>query len=106
MIEQAIDILTSIVCVFGAVTGVWLTQRILKEKSPLVQWQRAALLVLSGFLFTDGVLTWPYAVWIEGHRLSAIATDFSVTFLLLIMSIRGRIILQNKPENIGLSSRP
>jgi len=95
IIANWIDIVTAVACFVSAMVCIILMQVILREKSPLVHWQRFALGVLAAALFANASTWWPDYLLINGHRPTGILVDFAITFLLFVMMIRGRMVMQS-----------
>lgn len=88
------DMIGAISSIVGAFICPYISQVILRERAPLVQWQRLTLIILAAALLANGVLypDWPY--FIEYRRPTGVVVDVMVMINLLVMAIRGHVIYQ------------
>lgn len=90
-----LDLINGFVCLIGALACVALMQIILKERSPMVQLQRAAIGFLGFSLFLNATTWYPEWALVNGHRPTGTIINVAITLFLLVMVVRGRIVLQN-----------
>ena len=93
-LHEHLGLIAEICSLLGALVCAYLMQVILKERTPMVQLQRASLAILGIALVANGSFFYPSWMMIEGHRPTGALVDMALLFNLVVMGIRGHLVVQ------------
>jgi hypothetical protein len=99
-----VDIITSFTCFIGALTCVYLSAIILRERTPWVDVQRISLGALGLALFANGIFDYPEWALVNGHRPTGTFVDITLTVNLVVMAVRGGVMYQPRLPRRDVSS--
>lgn len=93
-IYEHLDVISALSSIVAALICPYLSQVILRERTPMVQLQRLSLAVLGVSLFANGVLSFPDWAMVNGHRPTGALVNLAVMVNMAVMAIRGHIMYQ------------
>lgn len=92
VIASILDLGSSALCAAISLGCIILAQVILKERTPMLDMQRASLYFVAGAAFANAFTYWPDYLLIAGHRPTGFILNMAFVVLVWVMVARGNMV--------------